>query len=181
MNLGHFLPEWTFIDAHSYFGNLLERRTLILHVRSASIIEIFDRDNIDIVSFKKDFPLYKFKCNSVAGTERLTAILHYSCTFGDDRDKIIDEILKPCAIWYCDYCVCEDNNIMMMENERTRIGKRIAELRKEKGLSQAKLAELTGIDSGHIARIELGKYSTGIDVLYKISEALGYRIDFVKK
>lgn len=44
-------------------------------------------------------------------------------------------------------------------DERERIGKRIAELRKQKGLSQVKLAELAGIDLGHIARIELGRYS----------------------
>ena len=62
-----------------------------------------------------------------------------------------------------------------------RIGKRIAEIRKEKGISQAKLAELSGIDSGHIARIELGKYSTGIDILCRIADALDYSIDFVKK
>lgn len=68
-----------------------------------------------------------------------------------------------------------------MENERERIGKRIAEIRKEKGISQAKLSELTGIGSGHIARIELGKYSTGIDTLAKIAEVLGYEIDFIKK
>ena len=66
-------------------------------------------------------------------------------------------------------------------NERERIGQRIAELRKEKGISQAKLSELTGIGTGHIARIELGKYSTGIDTLAKIAEILEYKIDFVKK
>lgn len=66
-------------------------------------------------------------------------------------------------------------------NERERIGQRIAELRKEQGISQAKLSELTGIGSGHIARIELGKYSIGIDTLAKIAEILEYKIDFVKK
>ena len=64
-------------------------------------------------------------------------------------------------------------------NERERIGKRIAELRKQKGLSQAKLAELAGIDPGHIARIELGRYSTGIDILAKIGYALDCRIDII--
>lgn len=64
-------------------------------------------------------------------------------------------------------------------DERERIGKRIAELRKQKGLSQAKLAELAGIDPGHIARIELGRYSTGIDILAKIGYALDCRIDFI--
>ncbi len=66
-------------------------------------------------------------------------------------------------------------------NDRERIGKRIAELRKEKGLSQIGLSELTGIASGNIARIEKGKYSTGIDLLGKIGDALGYELDFVIK
>lgn len=66
-------------------------------------------------------------------------------------------------------------------NDRERIGKRIAELRKKKGLSQVRLAELSGIDSGHIARIELGKYSTGIDILARIGKALNCRIDFIEE
>lgn len=66
-------------------------------------------------------------------------------------------------------------------NERERIGKRISELRKSKGLSQVKLAELTGIAPGNIARIETGKYSTGIDLLSKIANAMGYKLDFIEK
>jgi transcriptional regulator with XRE-family HTH domain len=66
-------------------------------------------------------------------------------------------------------------------NDRERIGKRIAEIRKQKGISQAQLSELTGIAPGNIARIELGKYSTGIDLLSKIAQALNYRIDFVEE
>ena len=67
-----------------------------------------------------------------------------------------------------------------MEDERVRIGKRIAEIRKEKGISQVKLAELSGVGAGHIARIELGKFSAGIDTLSKLAIALGYRLDFMQ-
>lgn len=66
-------------------------------------------------------------------------------------------------------------------NDRERIGKRIAEIRKSKGVSQAKLSELTGIAPGNIARIETGRYSTGIDLLSKIADALGYKLDFLEK
>lgn len=66
-------------------------------------------------------------------------------------------------------------------NDRERIGKRIAQLRMEAGISQYKLAELTGLVPGNIARIETGKYSTGIDILSKIGDALGYQLDFVPK
>ncbi len=65
-------------------------------------------------------------------------------------------------------------------NDRERIGKRIAQMRMEAGISQYKLAELTGLAPGNIARIETGKYSTGIDLLSKIGDALGYELDFVR-
>mgnify|MGYP001637468608 CR=1 FL=1 len=66
-------------------------------------------------------------------------------------------------------------------NDRERIGKRIAEIRKQKGISQAQLSELTGIAPGNIARIELGKYSTGIDILSKIAKSLNYKVDFIEE
>lgn len=65
--------------------------------------------------------------------------------------------------------------------DRERIGKRIAQIRMEVGISQARLSELTGIAPGNIARIETGKYSTGVDLLSKIGDALGYKLDFTNK
>ena len=65
--------------------------------------------------------------------------------------------------------------------ERERIGKRIREIRTEEGLSAYQLEFKTGLKRQNIERIELGKYSTGIDILGKIADALGYEIDFVKK
>ena len=64
-------------------------------------------------------------------------------------------------------------------NERERIGRRIAELRKELGLTQAELAEHCGMAPGNIARIETGRYSTGIDILSRIAQELGKKIDFM--
>ena len=64
-------------------------------------------------------------------------------------------------------------------NHKIRIGKRIDELRKEKGLSQTRLAQLTGFDRGYIAKIELGTFDIGIENLSKISSALGVMIDFI--
>lgn len=110
-SLGSFLPEWAFLDAQSHLGNPLADRTLILHLKSASVIEIFDRDTTDFLSMKKDVPIFNFKYTSVAGVEKLAAILHYCCTIAD-RNTIINDVLKPCAIWYCNYCAWEDDNII---------------------------------------------------------------------
>lgn len=64
-------------------------------------------------------------------------------------------------------------------NDRERIGLQIAMLRKDKGLSQRDLAGLTGLNYTNIWKIENGKYSVGLDILSKICNALGKRVDIV--
>lgn len=64
-------------------------------------------------------------------------------------------------------------------SERLRIGQRIAELRKERGLTQTQLAERCGLQQAHIARIEAGRYSVGLDTLAQIADAMGMKIDFI--
>ena len=63
--------------------------------------------------------------------------------------------------------------------ERRRIGSRIRELREQSGMTQDDLAEKTGLKRPNISRIEAGRYSTGQDILSKISMALGKRLDIV--
>ena len=64
-------------------------------------------------------------------------------------------------------------------NERIRIGNRIAELRRQSGLSVRELADKCGVTYQNINKIENGKYSVGIDVLSKIAEGLGCKVDIV--
>lgn len=59
------------------------------------------------------------------------------------------------------------------------VGRRIQELRKEAGMTQKELAEKCGIAQPNIARIEAGTYTTSIDVLTRVADALGKRIDLV--
>ena len=65
-----------------------------------------------------------------------------------------------------------------MNDHRKRIGQRIREIR-ELSLTQQELADRTGIQRCHIARIEAGRYSVGLDTLEKIAGALGREVDFV--
>ena len=65
------------------------------------------------------------------------------------------------------------NVSMNKEQERKRIGERIALLRMARGLSQQQLAEKTGLAQQNIARVENGKYSSRLDTLAVIAEALG--------
>lgn len=64
---------------------------------------------------------------------------------------------------------------------RLRIGQAIAAIRKEKGLSVRQLAELSGVTFQNINKIELGKYSVGIDVLTKITDALNCEVTIINK
>jgi transcriptional regulator with XRE-family HTH domain len=65
------------------------------------------------------------------------------------------------------------------EQERQRIGQHIAQLRKEKGMTQQDLANRVEMQRSHIARIEAGRYSVGLDTLAAIAQALGKRLALV--
>ena len=52
-------------------------------------------------------------------------------------------------------------------------GKRLAEIRKSKGLTQSELAERVGVSVVTIAYIETGKRWVRLGTMYKIARALG--------
>jgi transcriptional regulator with XRE-family HTH domain len=52
------------------------------------------------------------------------------------------------------------------------LGRRIAELRREKGLTQEALAEAMGVSRNHVADIELGVRNTGVWSLLLICRAI---------
>lgn len=62
-------------------------------------------------------------------------------------------------------------------NAREKIGERIAEIRKVRGYSMRQLAEMSGVNFANIYKIENGKYNVSIDILGKICDALGCRIE----
>ena len=68
---------------------------------------------------------------------------------------------------------------MSKEEERQRIGQRIADLRKGQGLTQNDLASMTGMQRNHISRIEQGRYSVGFDTLQTIAEQFDMKVDIV--
>ena len=68
----------------------------------------------------------------------------------------------------------------MTRDEALRtLGRRIAELRREKGLTQEELAEEMGVSRNHIADIELGARNTGVWSLLLICKALALSPDVV--
>lgn len=53
------------------------------------------------------------------------------------------------------------------------VGRRIAQLRTAKGITQQVLSDLAGIERSHLARLELGEREAGLRMLEKIADALG--------
>lgn len=105
------LPEWAFLDAHDGNTDHLDGRTVILHIRTSSVIEIFDRADVVL---NEGVLSYKFSYTNKFGVkEPMSSVLHSSTTLDKsyDREMIKNEVLKPCSMWYCEYCTREDNNI----------------------------------------------------------------------
>lgn len=61
------------------------------------------------------------------------------------------------------------------------IGELLLNLRKEMGISQRHLSEITGIPQANISKIENGHYLPSLMILKRLADALGKRliIDFV--
>lgn len=53
------------------------------------------------------------------------------------------------------------------------ISKRLIDIRKEKGITQYRLARLSGIAQGSISNYELGKFTPGIDIVKALCETAG--------
>lgn len=59
---------------------------------------------------------------------------------------------------------------------KQRLGLKIKELRKQKGLSQEKLANLADIDRTYLPTIEKGERNVSIEVVEKLAKALDIKV-----
>lgn len=66
-------------------------------------------------------------------------------------------------------------------NINERFGARIKELRKAKGLSQEKLANLAEIDRTYMPEVERGERNISLVVAEKIANALGEKLSSMLK
>lgn len=65
----------------------------------------------------------------------------------------------------------------MMQSATTALGKRIKDLRLDKGWTQAALAEVLGCESMTVSRYERGEYAPSIEMLEQIANALAVGMD----
>ena len=60
-----------------------------------------------------------------------------------------------------------------------RIGQRVAQLRKQKGMTQEELSLKAGMQRSHIAKVERGVYDVTCFTVELIAEALGMTVDII--
>ncbi|SCW28787.1 Helix-turn-helix domain-containing protein [Ruminococcaceae bacterium YRB3002] len=79
-----------------------------------------------------------------------------------------------------DYIININGEQILLEEVKQKIaidlGTQIRESRKERGLTQAALAKLSGVERANIARIENGNLNTTFGTVIRLAEALGMRI-----
>lgn len=61
----------------------------------------------------------------------------------------------------------------MKDPRLVSFGKKVRQLRKEKGFSQERLADLSGIDRSYMGHIERGSQNITLSKIHQIAEALG--------
>ena len=68
-----------------------------------------------------------------------------------------------------------------MSNINIDVGNKIRIARKEKGITQDKLADMLNCDRAHISKLENGKLNPSLNYLQRIAEALEKEIEFLLK
>lgn len=108
IGIEYTLPEWVFLDGKSHQGNTLKNRTVILHTRSATVIEVICHHGIiahsEFTGVQHEY-IHTYK----NGIEvKYTFVAHYSAyTILEDSNELpielekeVKKILLHCSIWY---------------------------------------------------------------------------------
>jgi len=69
----------------------------------------------------------------------------------------------------------------MSKTIRNKFGKRVRELRKQKGWSQEDLADKAGLHRTYIGTVERGEQNISIDNIEKIAKTLGRSLEYLFK
>ena len=61
------------------------------------------------------------------------------------------------------------------ERRRMGLGRKISELRRDRGMTQQQLADAAGISKRGVIRVEQGRTSLTVDVFFRLADALAVR------
>lgn len=138
----------------------------------SSTIEVIVLDG-EKFTLKSHLPVHYTRQKAIANS----LAVYFNENFSDDKSSMI--------YWVLMKSLANDGFSFSYEGsdrslERERIGAKIRHLRESKGMEAKQLAILANIDASNLCRIEQGRYSVGLDILTKISQALGVKVDLVE-
>jgi DNA-binding Xre family transcriptional regulator len=137
----------------------------------SSTIEVVTLDG-EKFKLKSHLPVHHTRQKLIAAS----LAKNFSENFSDDKSSMIYWVLMKMLVNEGFGFSYEESD---RSAERERIGAKIRYLRESKGMEAKQLAILTNIDAANLSRIEQGRYSVGLDILAKISQALGVKLDLV--
>lgn len=163
------------LDENTGEAKIVSIDTMYLLGKAVAIIE-------DICGYEKGFPkLFSSICAPPAKSQSLLywsrEALKNGCedlSFMDVLDYRNMTMNDPFGRYWVGYY--RTKNELCREKERLRIGTVVRELREKKGYSLRKLSELSGVSVQNLTKIEHGRYNVSIDILGRISTALGAQI-----
>jgi len=107
-----YLPDFAFLAGWGREDETLHGRNVIMHVRSASVVEMLDEE--DVLALREGVLTHKFDyINRWGVVEHHVAVLHHSATLDEalDAEMIRKKVLVPAVEWYARYLEWEDENI----------------------------------------------------------------------
>ncbi len=134
-------------------------------------IEVIVRDGEKII-LKTHLPVAKESMKYLASSLAES----FEKNFSDDKSSMVYWVLMDMMANVGFSFAFESSD---RKEARERIGKKIRSLREKKGMEAKQLALMADIDAANLSRIEQGRYSVGFDILTKISDALGVKVDLV--
>ena len=93
------LPEWAFLDAHNHLGDPLKGRDVLMHVRTNTVMEFFNTDDINVELNKVvDFRNFTYK-NGYGLIESYIVAVHYSLVEWGELAEVIDKAITFFCQW----------------------------------------------------------------------------------
>lgn len=117
----------------------------------------------------------QFKEGDFNGSQRVT-------TLNDDSDYDFAQLpatLCAMADWLREthYEIMFSSPQLIAREARKDVGRQIKAAREAKGYTTRYLEKLTGVTHTHISRIEAGRYNVSVDILGRLCDALGVKIE----
>ena len=151
--------------AVSNFGGSMEARLAGAAIATvvARMVQLTDEDQKDLFECVQDLGTIKGPEDASETMKTILEILEPTCKGTDpvSADELLADIPE------------EQEAREKHESWLVWISEKLRALRTERGLTQEKLAELSGLPQSHISRLEGGKHSPSNQTLAKIASAMG--------